>query len=345
MNHISPNRLAIATAFIEANHFDIQGNPFIPCELVTDIEPEEKKKLLEESVGRALVKMSTKSNNPETILLVRLNSLYLSSNLQPTEEHIKKLGVLELGYVLAENLCIWGDVQTDYLDIDKLKDSYKTIYDSEYSKIRIPSTPYPKTEDPNTFSNPESEKIEVLIDDSTGGFIHHQNHSRLTSDVGDFNSFMKRVVGGVHDRYSINVNVTQELINELDKFLLNNFGAFKFSKKPHKRHDSITYYCDAPLSKEQEIRLATIIQPYARGDSLYGKKIGAKEKKFVGIRKEVSPPYRSVQALREVCRKLDSVILLALEKEFEDDNMSTGQFVAASKMVTLIRSGLPVELF
>ena len=81
-------------------------------------------------------------------------------------------------------------------------------------------------------------------------------------------------------RGSFNVHVTPELIDSLDQMIVDGkikanykFGEPGTTASPSERHDSITIYFLEEPTKEAMSELSHIVQPYARGDHLLGKKI------------------------------------------------------------------------
>lgn len=81
-------------------------------------------------------------------------------------------------------------------------------------------------------------------------------------------------------RGSLNVNVTPELIDALDKLIVNGKlkGNYKFgqpgtSAAPTERHDSISIYFLEEPTQDLLQEISKAVQPYVRGDNLLGKKV------------------------------------------------------------------------
>lgn len=290
---------------------------------------------LEAVIGKALAAIVEDSNNPlesvEATFAVRLKALSLLSSESSFDD------------LVASNVS--GDqADSDYLDRDRIKDAYKTLYLNEYNALRRPTTPYEVLEDPKTFPESNVEGINVSDEDRLtyhfcdAGFGKIESPSTLESWLIQDE---EQVI-----RYSLNVNITRELIEELDRFILAEIGGLKFSKYPSNRHDSVICYFSNGLSPDREVELAKIIQPYVRGKNLSGEEIKEGDTVFPGITREVNPSEVVVSDLTGDCYDVDPLLLEAIEMEHgETTRMSTGQYLALTNVLEKLKKDLPSAIF
>ncbi len=326
MNDIGITRLNSLNRFLAGKHPPITTAQITPkTETTTSVRISET--TLPEVIGKALVAIQQSFNepleSPEAALITRLKALYLSKFKEEAETTFE--------HIVESNLSLPMQEKADFLNPEIIKTAYANLFWIQYNAIRRPSNPYRVPEDPNTFPDSELPNIEVINKDNDR-YIHHLS--------------IKTFGRGEIIRYSLNVNVKKELIKELDKFIDENKGVFKFSKHPANRHDPITLYFNPCLDSEQEIRLAKLIQPYVRGDDLIGHGIKKEDGTiFNGIKKEVDPSRDKANELSGECFDLDPLILKALKIKRGEENMSVGEYAAIKNMIAKLKEGLPEDIF
>ncbi|MBI3590088.1 MAG: hypothetical protein HY094_01760 [Candidatus Melainabacteria bacterium] len=271
--------------------------------------------------------ISEYQRKPETILLTRLNafSLYLGSTC--SEEAID---------LIAED---WFFKETIYPD----------LFREEYKSIRVAEEPYPvrKNVSVKSFTEPIDPRIKA-VNKPDDDFVHHGYSGEKGRSVYEI---LTGFLGMDINRYSMNVYVEKELIEALDYFLLKHPGSFKFHKKPGSgRHDTIIYYPDKNLTKEAELDLATLVQPYVRADLLHGETIlDPSGKPFIGIKREELPGILAIENLGDEACKLDPALASFVDEEFSDHSInkggiSAGQVIAFKNLLARLKSNIPGEL-
>lgn len=219
----------------------------------------------------------------------------------------------------------------DIIKIDspdhKFTGAYFGLLKSEYDKVRKPQTPYPEIKgilELASIKNPD-----VFDFNITGWF---RRYSRATLDRRN-----------TEERYSLNVNLSPDLIRELDQFIVKYGGGYKFAANSDNRYDSVNMYPSWPLSQEAQIELARIANKYLRGngEGLIGEVIrDENEQEIRGIRKEYSSTHPETLAFINFCSQIDPALGEAVKLYFykETHGRPTPEIGPSTGQVTAVRN-------
>lgn len=224
---------------------------------------------------------------------------------------------------------------------DKIRSGYfpfndvvSGLVDTEYNKLRmVRGDQYFR--DPELRTPPDIDRLTEVSTDDIKVVAKNKWHYRVPA--GGYKK------GDAKERYSLNVRGDPALIKALDAFVAQTGAYYKTPDDGTAwgdRHDPVTVYADAGLSREERARLGALAQPYVRSTAPMP---GIRVKD--GVYREISPSRQDIADIyaRAGALGLRSQIQSWTRSKGSTERMSTGQRTALEAFLTRAERQAGVE--
>ncbi len=212
-----------------------------------------------ESVGRDMERLDTLRNAVSKLIDPRYDFITFGK-----KEILQYGGNEGVFYGVHQSKNLAATILAENKEHSSIEDYWLAQYESEYNKLRKGEF-NPVSESVIEYAATERKNQIVVSSELPGFYVRGPSESGYRRQ--DF-------LIGKKDRFALNVELSTELIDQLDNFALKYGVDYKIPKEVDhaaSRIDVVNVYVKAPLTKEAEVELAKIARDHARsGGVLHG---------------------------------------------------------------------------